>query len=49
MAVIYNGVKYYLAELDELPDDVFKYAVKRGIYGIEKVKKEKQDGNNSST
>ena len=48
MAVIYKGVKYYLADLDELPDEVFAHAVKKGIYGIEKVK-EKKDGNNSST
>ena len=48
MAVIYDGVKYYLADLDELPDDVFKHAVKKGIYGVEKVKEEKEDGKRSS-
>ena len=43
LSVIYKGVKYVLADLDELPDDVYKYAIK-GNYGIVKVK-EKKDGN----
>jgi hypothetical protein len=42
MSVIYKSVKYVLADLDELPDEVFKYAVK-GDYGIVKVKEEKKD------
>ena len=46
LSVIYKGVKYVLADLDELPDDVYKYAIK-GNYGI--VKKEKQNGNSNSS
>ena len=43
MSVIYKGVKYVLADLDELPDEVFKFAIK-GNYGIVKVKEEMKDG-----
>lgn len=36
--VIHNGKKYNLATLKELPDDVFKYAMKEKRFGITKEK-----------
>ena len=47
MAVIYEHKKYILGKLKELPDDVFEYAIEKGIYGIEKIE-EKKDGNSRS-
>ena len=47
MSIIYEHKKYRTGDL-ELPEDVFKYAIEKGIYGIEKIAKEKKDGNSRS-
>jgi hypothetical protein len=42
MSVIFEHKKYVLADLKELPDDVFTYAMKNNIYGIEEIKSTKK-------
>ena len=43
MAVIWEGKKYWLSLLDELPDGLYKaVGGAKNIYGIVKIKPEKQ-------
>lgn len=49
MSIIHKHKKYVLAELRELPDEVYKFAGgAKNKYGIIKITEEKKDGKHNS-